>query len=212
MNKLKRAALFDLDGVIIDSENIYSTFWAAIDQHFPTGVANFPQTIKGMNLQEILAGYFPTTEIQTEVKKMLTDFQREMQYNYFPGAMELVACLRNSGFVTCIVTSSDGQKMSELSSQHPDFVESFDVIVTGDMVSHAKPHPECYLHAARLADCPITDCIVFEDSVNGLKSGLASGAKVVGLTTTHDSSIVSPLCNLTVDSLDCLTLEMLLEL
>lgn len=212
MNNRNRGALFDLDGVIIDTEGIYSSFWGAIDERYPTGVANFPQAIKGMNLQEILANYFPTAEIQAKVQKILDDFQREMRYEYFPDAMELVASLRKKGFTTCIVTSSDEKKMKHLATQHPDFKQAFDFFVTGDMVSHAKPHPECYLLAAKMANCDIKDCIVFEDSINGLKSGLASGAKVVGLTTTYGADVVEPLCHIMADNLKDVALEMLLEL
>lgn len=207
--KLKRAALFDLDGVIIDTENIYSTFWGAIDKRFPTGIVNFAQAIKGMNLQEILGNHFPA-EIQDQVKEMLIQFQADMKYDYFPGAMDFVRMLSSAGFTVAIVTSSDQQKMNELYRQHPEFKSSFDVIVTGDMVSHAKPHPECYLLAAQMAECDIKDCIVFEDSINGLKAGLASGAKVVGLSTTYSAESVSPLCHLMVDHLCNLSLQSLL--
>ena len=99
--------------------------------------------------------------------------------------------------------------MNELSKQHPEFVYSFDVIVTGDMVSHAKPHPECFLLAAHLAGCSIKDCFVFEDSMNGLKAGLASGAKVIGLTTTYEAVAVEPLCHLMINGLHELSVERL---
>ena len=203
-----RAALFDLDGVIIDTEGIYSGFWSAIDERFPTGIPHFAQAIKGMNLQEILGNHFPTP-IQPQVQQMLMEFQSDMKYEYFPGAMDFVRMLRNAGFAVAIVTSSDQHKMNELYRQHPDFEPTFDVIITGDMVTHAKPHPECYQLAARLACTELQDCIVFEDSVNGLKAGLASGAKVVGLTTTYSVDVVKPLCHVMVDSLSNLTLDML---
>ena len=209
---MKRGALFDLDGVIIDTEGIYSGFWSAIDERFPTGVAHFSHIIKGMNLQEILGNYFPSPSVQTAVKQMLSDFQRNMRYEYFPGAMELVCQLHSAGFATAVVTSSDQKKMDALYLQHHEFTSMFDVIVTGDMVSHAKPHPQCYQLAAEKVGCRIEDCLVLEDSLNGLKAGLASGAKVVGLTTTYPADSVKPLCHCMVEGLHQLTVEKLMKI
>lgn len=207
-NDKKRGALFDLDGVIIDTEGIYSGFWSAIDERFPTGIPHFAQSIKGMNLQEILGNHFPT-HVQAQVQQMLMQFQADMKYDYFPGAMDFVRMLRDNGFAVAIVTSSDQQKMNELYRQHHEFESTFDTVITGDMVTHAKPHPECYQLAARLIGADLDDCIVFEDSVNGLKAGLASGAKVVGLTTTYGPEVVRPLCHVMTGELSNLTLEML---
>lgn len=212
LTDVKHGALFDLDGVIIDTEGIYSGFWSAIDKRFPTGVENFARVIKGMNLQEILGNYFPDRQVCNEVKQMLADFQHGMRYDYFDGAMELVDALRSAGFTTCVVTSSDQRKMDALYAQHPDFTRHFDVIVTGDMVSRAKPHPECFLLAASMAGCKIENCYIFEDSINGLKAAMASGGKVVGLTTTYDADVVKPLCHTMTSGLNHLTVEELIRL
>ena len=208
----RRAALFDLDGVIIDTEGIYSGFWSAIDERFPTGVGRFSQVIKGMNLQEILGNYFPVPEVQSQVKRMLIEFQTDMRYDIFPGAMELVKSLHEAGLATCVVTSSDHQKMQSLYRQHPEFPAAFDSIVTSDMVTHAKPHPECFQLAAHLVHCRIEDSFVFEDSLNGLKAGMASGAKVIGVCGTYPATMVQPLCHQMVSALKELNVDQLLQL
>ena len=136
-----KGVLFDLDGVLIDTEGTYTQFWEAVDRHFPTGVEGFAQVIKGSNLHNILHTYFPTEKMRAQVTEMLDNFQHDMEYNYFPGAIELLKELKSNGIACCIVTSSDKRKMESLYSQHPDFPSHFDAIVTGNMVTEPKPSP-----------------------------------------------------------------------
>ncbi|MBQ7691403.1 MAG: HAD family phosphatase [Muribaculaceae bacterium] len=204
--------LFDLDGVLLDTEGTYAQFWTAVDERYPTGVPDFALSIKGSNLQEILGSHFPDAEVRQQVWEMLDGFQQRMRFDLFPGAVKLVEALRKAGIPCCVVTSSDQRKMEGLGVQHPDLLPLFDGIVTGDMVSHAKPHPECFLKGAGLINRDIGHCIVIEDSLKGLQAGRAAGARVVGLTTTYGSDQVRPLCDLMADDISQITLEMLLSL
>ena len=184
-------ALFDLDGVILDTEGTYTQFWAKIDQLYPTNTPNFAQEIKGSNLQAILHTYFNDDAIRDEITKMLDEFQQTMEYKYFDGAMEFIEHLNDSGIPCCVVTSSDNRKMEALYEQKPDFKRHFDKIVTGDMVSHPKPNPECFQLGAGMIGVPPCDCYVFEDSINGLEAGLAAGSVVIGLATTNPYSAIN---------------------
>lgn len=207
-----KGVLFDLDGVLIDTEGTYTQFWEAVDRHFPTGVEGFAQVIKGSNLHNILHTYFPTEEMRAQVAEMLDDFQRDMQYNYFPGAIELLNELKDNGIACCIVTSSDKRKMESLYSQHPDFPSHFNVIVTGNMVSEPKPSPECFLLGAKLLGIDIKDCVVIEDSINGLKAGIASGAHVIGLYTTCSREAIAPHCHMVAPTIGNLTTQSLINI
>ena len=109
-----------------------------------------------------------------------------------------------------IVTSSDRKKMQALYSQHPEFPTLFDQIVTGDMVTKAKPDPECFLMGAQLIGVDIKDCIVFEDSRNGLIAGRASGARVIGVATTLSTDAVDELSDMTINAVSELTVEQML--
>ena len=175
--------LFDLDGVLLDSEGQYSVFWAAMDKEYSTGVPNFADYIKGFHLTRILK-YFADEEIRQEVLGKLLAFERQMLFEFFPGALDFVKQLRAAGVPMAIVTSSDKKKMQALFSQYPEFPELFDKVVTGDMVTRAKPDPDCFLMGAKQLGLDIKDCVVLEDSRNGLLAGKASGAKVVGIATT----------------------------
>lgn len=194
-------ALFDLDGVLLDTEGIYSQFWEEVAHRFPTGEPNVASVIKGMNLQAILSTYFPGEEKQREIVALLDEQQRTMRYRPFDGAMSFVDVLRRLGVRCCVVTSSDSRKMEAVAQQLPDFNSRFDAIITGDMVKHAKPHPECFMKGAKAIGRDIEHCYVFEDSINGLKAAKASGATVIALATTCKASEIAPFAALTAQSI-----------
>lgn len=202
------AVLFDLDGVLLDSEGQYSIFWGSMDEKYPTGIPNFADFIKGFHLTRIL-GYFADEEVRQAILKQLEDFELHMKFDFFPGALEFVRQLRDAGIPMAIVTSSDHKKMQTLFTQYPEFPTLFDKIITGDMVTKAKPDPECFLLGAQQLGIDIHDCVVFEDSRNGLLAGRASGARVIGITTTLPAEVVSPLCDLMASAVGELTVEAL---
>ena len=203
-NKIK-GVLFDLDGVLIDSEGIYTGFWEAVDRRFPTGVEGFAQVIKGSNLHNILHTYFATPELREQVKALLDSFQRDMRFDYFPATTQVLTALNNRGIPCCIATSSNPRKMDAVYSQHPEFASFFKGIVTGDMVSEPKPSPECFLLGARQLGIDIEHCCVVEDSINGLRAGMASGAHVVGIPSTCTREAIAPHCHNIIDDLSQLT-------
>ena len=209
--KIKKpcAVLFDLDGVLLDSEGQYSIFWGAMDREHPTGVPDFARFIKGFHLTRIL-GYFANDQERRQVLDRLLEFERNMSFEFFPGAIELVKQLRQAGVPMAIVTSSDRKKMAALFSQYPEFPTLFDKIVTGDMVTKAKPDPDCFLMGARQLGVDIRDCVVLEDSRNGLIAGRASGARVIGICTTLSCDDVRPLCDLMVNEVCELSVEQVL--
>ena len=198
--------LFDLDGVLLDSEGQYTIFWERMDLAHPTGIDHFASYIKGFHLTNILS-YFENDDVRHQVLDALVEFERNMRFEFFPGALELVRQLREAGVPMAIVTSSDRKKMQELYSQHPDFPTLFDCIITGDMVTKAKPDPDCYLLGAKLLGIDIHDCIVVEDSRNGLLAGRASGAKVIGIATTLPADEVASLSDVTANAVGELTIE-----
>lgn len=209
--ELKCAVLFDLDGVLLDSEGQYSIFWEQMDHEYPTGIQQFASFIKGFHLARIL-NYFENEDVRQQVLGKLLEFERHMNYEFFPGALEFVKELRSAGIPMAIVTSSDHKKMQALYSQYPEFPTLFDKIVTGDMVTKAKPDPDCFLMGARQLGVDIKDCIVFEDSRNGLIAGRESGALVIGISTTLDRDTVGQLSDLTLNAVEELTVERMLEI
>ena len=185
-----KAALFDLDGVLIDSETLYTQFWKRVGERHHLPSPTFAYDIKGTTLNDILTTHFPDPKVRADVDRLLHDFENEIVYPVFPGALEFVDALRAAGLKTVIVTSSDSKKMGFLFRQHPDFPTHFDAIVTARDVTHSKPHPEPYLVGASKAGVKPSECLVFEDSYQGLESGRRAGCKVIGISTTNPASEV----------------------
>lgn len=178
-------ALFDVDGVLIDSEPLYTNFWATVGQKYPTGIPNFSAIIKGTTLTDILNTYFPDPKLQVEITEQVHKFESELYYPIFPGVMDFLEDLRKHGIPTAMVTSSDSVKMNYLFNQHPHFRSYFDAVITGSMVTKSKPDPEGYLIGAQAISRLPGNCFVFEDSIQGLQAGMSSGATVIGLVTTN---------------------------
>ena len=196
---MKSAALFDLDGVIVDTEPSYTEFWEMIGRdYFPEDI-NFAASLKGQTLTYIFDRCFPgDSERQTEVKKRLDDHQLTMSYPLVVGVMEFIDRLREIGVGIAVVTSSDCAKMENLYKAHPGFKEKFDRIFTAEDALRSKPAPDCYISAANYFGLEAKNCVVFEDSFNGLKAGLSSGAHVVGLTTSNPESEIAEYCDIVV--------------
>ncbi len=196
-----KAALFDLDGVLIDSETLYTGFWEKVGKthHLPS--PTFAYDIKGTTLNDILTTYFPDPKVRADIDRMLHQFENEIIYPIFPGALEFVDSLKASGMKTVIVTSSDDKKMNFLFAQHPGFRSHFDAIVTAADVSRSKPDPEPYIIGARKAGCTPEECIVFEDSFQGLEAGRRAGAHVIGLATTNPAGSLKGKADRIVNSL-----------
>lgn len=192
--------LFDLDGVLIDSETEYTRIWSEIESTYPTGIDNFARVIKGQTLPEILGHYFPDS-LHEDVVAMLYDKEQKMKYNYLPGAFEILSYLNDNGMKCVLVTSSNEMKMKHLREERPELESFFEDIVTADKISRSKPDPEGYLLGASILGCSPVKCAVFEDSRQGVKAGRAAGSYVIGLTTTLSKEEIMDFCDETISNL-----------
>lgn len=186
------AALFDLDGVIVDTERQYGCFWERMGKELNVAVPDFHQRIKGNTLNQIFQLYFPgQDQTQKLIREKLAVFECQMTFSFIPGAESFIRTLREQDVRMAIVTSSDGDKMNRLYEAHPDIRGLFDTIVTADRITRSKPDPECYLQAASLVGTPPERCFVFEDSFAGLAAGRAAGMYVIGLATTYPAEQIA---------------------
>lgn len=193
------ACLFDLDGVLVDSERIYTKIWEAIEKQWPTGIENFAYKIKGTTLEDILERHFHE-DAREDITKELLRLEGMMIYGPMPGAIEFIDALKAKGIPVALVTSSNGLKMDHLWHDMPGFKEKFDVIITGDEVSNSKPDPEGYLAAAKALGVDPKRCAVFEDSLQGVKAGNAAGAFVIGVAGTLKASDIQPFSDIVVNA------------
>ena len=192
-----KAALFDLDGVVFDTEPQYSVFWGAQCREFHPEHPGLEHEIKGQTLVQIYDAWFSgeLAEKQPLITERLNKFEQQMDYIYVPGFEEYISQLRGKGVKTAVVTSSNQPKMEAVCQSHPEFRSMFDAILTSEDFERSKPDPDCYLKAAERFGVEPKDCVVFEDSFNGLKSGRAAGMYVVGLSTTNPAEAIRPYCD-----------------
>lgn len=195
-----KAALFDLDGVIVDTEPSYSIFWGGMGRDYNVGIDNFADVIKGTTLTQILERYFPE-EVREEVVEKLNQYERAMRYEIFPEVRDYLEGLRSRGVKCAIVTSSNLEKMDNLWTQQPWLREYFDVVITDEDVTLSKPDPQPYLIAAERLGIAPEDCVVYEDSYNGLLSGRRAGCRVVALATTNPRASLEDKADIVVDNL-----------
>lgn len=204
-----KAILFDLDGVLIDSETQYTRIWAAIDRAFPTGIQDLPHVIKGTTLPAILSTYFRADDYDA-ITAMLRDNESRMVYEYCPGAEKLLHRLHSQGVRTAIVTSSKKDKMANVWSQLPELRKLVDAVVDADSVTRSKPDPQGYLLGADAVGVLPSQCVVVEDSIQGIMAGKRAGCKVVGLTGTFGRQAVEQSeADVVIDSLEDIQVERL---
>ena len=201
MSRLK-AALFDLDGVVFDTEPQYTEFWGAQCREFHPEHPGLEHEIKGQTLVQIFERHFSGDLAcsQEIITKRLNDFEQRMRFDYVEGFENFVARLRSRGVKTAVVTSSNIAKMQSVYQSRSEFCQLFDAILTSEDFERSKPDPDCYLKAAERLGAEIDECIVFEDSFNGLKSGRAAGMKVVGLATTNSAESIAPYSDVVISN------------
>ena len=199
MSQLK-AALFDLDGVVFDTEPQYSIFWGSQCRLYHPEHPGLEHEIKGQTLTQIYDQWFsgPLLKEQPIITQRLNDYEAQMHYDYIEGFEQLIADLHAHGVKTAVVTSSNLPKMQAVYRYQPKFRELFDAILTSEDFERSKPDPDCYLKAAVRLGAQTCECIVFEDSFNGLRSGRAAQMAVVGLATTNPVDAIRDLSDIQI--------------
>lgn len=108
-----------------------------------------------------------------------------------PGGKELVRALKSAGIATAVVSSAPEWKVYENISAAGLYPEDFSLVASGKSVRRNKPFPDIYLNAAIQLGADPADCLVVEDSLNGIKAGLSAGMRVMALTTTESAATVA---------------------
>lgn len=185
------AFLFDLDGVIIDTEKDYETLWRVLGKRYGIDDPDFALKIKGNHLSYITDTYFPHLST-AEKARLLCDLQEmeaDMTYKPIAGAMDFLHEVRSEGYPMALVTSSSQSKMKRVYAQLP-LQDMFHAIVTSDDVKRGKPFPDAFLLAAEKLNRKPEQCIVFEDSLSGIEAAQTANSTVIALSTTFPKDIL----------------------
>ena len=213
MNTTKTiAALFDFDGVIMDTETQYTVFWNEQGLKY-LNEEDFGRRIKGQTLVQIYEKYFSTLpEAQQEITAKLNVFEKQMSYEYIPGVEAFIADLHRHDVKIAVVTSSNEEKMQNVYNAHPEFKGMVDRILTGEMFARSKPAPDCFLLGMEIFESTPESTYVFEDSFHGLQAGMTSGATVIGLATTNSREAITGKAHYIMDDFTGMTYDKLLTL
>lgn len=209
MDKTKNiAALFDFDGVVMDTETQYSVFWNEQGYKYHPEIKDFGRVIKGQTLTQIYDKYFAgMDEARKEITDGLNVFEKNMLYEYIPGVEDFMKELRANGIKIAIVTSSNEEKMSNVYRTHPELKANVDYILTAEMFTRSKPDPECFLLGAKLCGTVPENSVVFEDSFHGLEAGNRAGMTVVGLATTNSKEAICDKANIVIQNFEEFSFE-----
>ncbi len=184
--KLK-ALLFDLDGLIFDSEKIYYEKWkqAGIECGYDIphetllSLRACDSQLACENLERSLGAPGSYAPIRRRRKELMEEYIRTHQMDVKPGVYELLEKAGTlPGVRKAVVTMSHkGEKENVLRAA--GLMQYFDMIITAEDVQHGKPYPDIFLHACDRLSLKPSECIVYEDSPNGIESAVAAGIPTI---------------------------------
>ncbi|NDC38289.1 MAG: HAD family phosphatase [Proteobacteria bacterium] len=182
--KATNAFLFDMDGLLLDSERMSYEAWLSVGRAYGIDIEPvYPLVIgKGIKIcDEIFQSHFGPDVPIVEMRAKKNDLLRASMEKRIPpkeGAIELLAFLNAKSYRTALVTSSL-QPEAEFRLVKAGIGHNFTTRIFGGDVKHGKPAPDLYLLAAAKLNVEPRTCVVFEDSHSGLQSALSAGMTVV---------------------------------
>jgi beta-phosphoglucomutase family hydrolase len=207
------AALFDWDGVVVDSSRLHALSWEDLareeglplpEGHFKLGFGRKNEAI----IPEILGWAADPGEVRRlslRKEELYRQSVRETGLDLLPGVRTWLEILRGAG-VPCVIGSSTVRANIEAVLDPLELGDFFSGVITGEDVRDGKPHPEVFLRAAGLTGLSPGRCVVFEDAAVGIEAARAGGMRVVAVTTTSPASALAGADRI-VDRLDELRIE-----
>lgn len=181
-----KAVVFDMDGVLFDTERLYDKAWRiAAEELKMDDIEYIISSCRGVNEQDsrkIFGNKYGEKVSYSEARNLVNKIGGEIiKENGVPiknGVYELLEYLKENKFGIALASST--RKDVVLSYlEEVKIVNYFDAIVTGDMIENGKPEPDIYLEACRRIKEKPQDCIAVEDSFNGIKSAYSAGMKTI---------------------------------
>ena len=186
-----RAVIFDMDGVLTDSEPLINA--AAVAMFRELGVAVEPEDFfpfVGMGEDRYIGGVAEKYHVALDLssaKRRTYEIYLDLvprQLRAFPGVSELVAACQGAGLRVAVASSGDDVKVTANLRTIGLPIEAWDAVVTGEEVTHKKPAPDLFLLAADKLKLKPAECVVVEDAVNGIQAAKAAGMRCVAVAQT----------------------------
>jgi HAD superfamily hydrolase (TIGR01509 family) len=179
------AVVFDMDGVLVDTEQLWDEVREALTEEW--GGRYTPEAqeaMMGMSspewsryLHEVVGLREPPEVIRDEVvRRMLARYETDLPV--VPGAVEAVRRLAGDGFRLAVASSSN-RELIDAVLDRLELTSAFQVTVSSEEVARGKPAPDVYLEAARRLGVPPSACVAIEDSASGIRAAHAAGMRVI---------------------------------
>jgi HAD superfamily hydrolase (TIGR01509 family) len=195
MSQPIRAVIFDLDGVLADSEPSWNEIDAQLlAEYGVTYRGEYHREVLGVSYRLAVEFYKKTFNISSPAEQLMRrrgEIAAEFfakRIPLFPFAREVIDQLRRMNLRLSVATSSVSASARPFLDRH-QLTASFSVIVTGDEIERGKPHPDIYLHAAEKLGVMPDECLVIEDSLSGAAAGKAAQMRVAAIP---DRRLVDP--------------------
>lgn len=181
---MKKGAIFDMDGLLFDTEKIYQESWIVMAEEF--GLVphpDFPGAVcgtSGVIMEEVVRRYYPTVNEKEFIRRAFrrVEQQVEISVDEKPGVHEILEFFHGKG-VKIAVASSSVELLIWKNLKRAGIETYFDTVVCGAQVKRGKPEPDIFLLAARKLGLKPEDCYVFEDGINGVRAGVSAGCVTV---------------------------------
>lgn len=192
------AAIFDWDGVVIDSSAQHERSWELLaeERDLPLPPDHFIRGF-GKKNQLIIPTILAWTQDPVEIEEL--GDRKEVLYRelvardgvtVLPGARELVRALKEAGIPRAVGSSTPRANLEAIFAA-TGLGEYFDAVVSANDVIYGKPAPDVFLKAAGFLGVEPTKCVVFEDALFGIEAAQRAGMKVVGVATTNPPELLS---------------------
>ena len=213
------SAIFDMDGTLIDNTPYHFKSWQMLFKKYDKGEITkhtYYTEISGVPVLETIRKLFGAERDEAGLKALLNEKEEFYRQAYAPylapinGLENFLTELKNAGVKMAMATSATVEDIDFILNKIP-IRDDFDAIVNSTMVNKPKPDPQIFLKAAEKLNSDPAKCVVFEDSLAGIKAGNSAGMKVVGITTGHTADELHPV-DLVINDYSELTVQKLAAL
>lgn len=210
------AALFDMDGTLVDNMAYHIASWEAFCQryHLPFSLETYYRQFNGRTSRDVLQLLFGRPLTDAEVHDFTEEKEELYRELYRPHLRPVTGCipflenLKAHGVKLAVATSAPLSNL-QFTLDGAGLAPFFEVVVYGAMVKRGKPDPEIYLTTAEKLGVDPARCVVFEDALLGIESARRAGMTVVALTTSHSAAELKASTALQVPDFAGMTFETL---
>ena len=181
---MKRGAIFDMDGTLVDTEKFYHKGWIEVADTF--GYERKPELAEAMSgagskrMPEIVHSFYPDVDAEEYGRRVreIVRIESEKELKLMSGVKDILDYFKAQGVLMAVASSSRISRV-EPTVKRAGIGDYFKIILGGDQITNSKPAPDIFIKAAEELGIAPSDCYVFEDSINGVRAGYAAGCTTI---------------------------------